>query len=330
MSPGVTTRSQRLGVVAVAAAVVVACSSSSSGGGAAVDAGPRPDVGTSSSASAHTGSESGPKRSGSSTGTSASTGAFDGGTPHDGGRRKDGASHTDSGGSPSACTSADAVFTTSEAEGQWSNGGYFIRNDAWNSDAGPQTLYACSYHDWSVVAKEASTTDVKTYPDVQMDFQETGAATGSGVPISSFSSITSAFAETSPHVGIYEDAYDIFVNGASLVGPGTTEIMVWVDNYGQTPAGSKVSTAVSVGGRDYDVYYEADNGNGGHYIAFVADTNFSSGTVDLLAFFQYVIGQSWIPKTAPLNQICFGVEICETNDAEATFAFTDFSISTAL
>ena len=216
---------------------------------------------------------------------------------------------------------------SSDPNGQWSNGGYFIRNDAWNGDAGPQTLYACSYSSWNVVASEPSTTDVKTYPDVQMDFQENGEATGSGVPINTYHSITSTFAETSPHVGIYEDAYDIFVNSNTLVGPGTTEIMIWVDNYKQVPAGNKFASAVTLDSRTYDVYYEADNGNGGHYIAFEANTNVTSGTVDLLAFFNYAIQQNWIPDTAPLNQICFGVEICETNGAQATFEFTDFSIS---
>ena len=220
------------------------------------------------------------------------------------------------------------MFTSAEAQGQWSNGGYFIRNDAWNSDAGPQTLYACSYHSWNVVASEPSTTDVKTYPDVQMDFQESGATTGSGVPIDSLSSVASTFAEMSPHVGIYEVAYDMFVNSNTLVGPGTTEIMIWVENYNQAPAGQKVASAVSLDNRDYDVYYEADNGNGGHYIAFVANANFTSGSVDILAFFDYAIQQSWIPKAAPLNQIGFGVEICETNGGNATFEFTDFSIAT--
>src|SRR5580658_9393311 len=226
--------------------------------------------------------------------------------------------------STSVCTDAGIAFTTSDPNGQWLNAGdgYFIRNDAWNSDAGPQTLSACSYSSWNVVASEPSTTDVKSYPDVQMDFQESGASTGSGVPISSFHSITSTFAETSPHVGIYEDAYDIFVNSTTLVGPGTTEIMIWVDNYNQAPAGSKVATAVSLDNRAYDVYYEADNGNGGHYVAFVANVNFTSGTVEILSFFNYAIQQSWIPSTAPLNQICFGVEICETNGANATFGST--------
>jgi hypothetical protein len=161
-----------------------------------------------------------------------------------------------------------------------------------------------------------------------MDFQQSGAATGSGVPINSFHAVTSTFAETSPHVGIYEDAYDIFVNSSTLVGPGTTEIMIWVDNYGQVPAGNKVASAVPLDGRAYDVYYEADNGNGGHYVAFVANVNFVAGTVNLLSFFDYAVQETWIPATAPLNQICFGVEICETNGGPATFEFTDFSITT--
>jgi hypothetical protein len=260
---------------------------------------------------------------------SSSGGSGSGGAGSSSGSSSSGGSSAGDGGIASAvCTDANLAFTTSDAQGQWKSGGYFIRNDAWNSDAGPQTLSACSYHSWNVVANEPSTTDAKTYPDVQMDFQKSGAADGSGVPLDSYKSITSTFAETSPHVGIYEDAYDIFVNSNTLVGPGTTEIMIWVDNYNQVPAGTKVSTAVSLDNRAYDVYYQADNGNGGHYIAFVANVNFSSGTVDILSFLNYAIQESWIPSTAPLNQICFGVEICETNGGNATFEFTDFSIST--
>jgi hypothetical protein len=300
--------------------VAVACSSSTgseSGSSSLTGSSRSSSMGSSSQAtlsSSHSSSSSG---TGSVSSTASSSAASSGSS-----------SETGSGISSSTCSDASAAFTTSEADGQWTDGAYFIRNDAWNGDAGPQTLYACSYHSWNVVANEPSTTDVKTYPDVQMDFQETGTSTGSGVPISSFNSITSTFAETSPHVGIYEDAYDIFVNSSTLVGPGTTEIMIWVDNYNQVPAGNKVATAVSLDGRTYDVYYEADNGNGGHYIAFVASTNFTSGTVDILAFFNYAIQKTWIPAMAPLNQICFGVEICETNGAGATFEFTDFSIST--
>jgi hypothetical protein len=231
--------------------------------------------------------------------------------------------------SSSVCTDAGAAYTLSDPEGELSIGGYWIRNDVWNTDAGPglQTLSACSYNSWSVVAQEPNTPLVKSYPDVQMDFSAGGAGNGTGVPINSFSSITSTFAETSPHMGRYDDAYDIFLNSNAIDGPGTTEIIIWVDNYQQVPSGTQLMTAVPLDNRNYDVYYEADNGNGGHYIAFVANQNFTYGTVNIRAFFEYAIEQSWIPATAPLNQICFGVEICETGGGYATFEFTDFSIT---
>jgi hypothetical protein len=228
---------------------------------------------------------------------------------------------------PLACAPADAAFTTSDPQGQWSNGGYFVRSDAWNTDAGPQTLRACAYGSWNVVANEPDTPDVKAYPDVQMDFQASGAPDGSGVPIDSFASVTSTFAETSPHAGIYDYAYDIYVGSSTLVGPGTTEIMIWTENDGQTPVGSRVASALAVDGRTYDLYYQDDNGNGGHHATFVANASLASGTLNLLAFLDYAVQQNWIAASAALNQIAFGVEICETGGASATFEVTDFSIA---
>ena len=56
-------------------------------------------------------------------------------------------------------------------------------------------------------------------------------------PLSSFTTITSTFAETSPHVGIYEYAYDVWLNGVAR--GGSTQILVWVDNYHRVPAGTQ-------------------------------------------------------------------------------------------
>jgi hypothetical protein len=50
---------------------------------------------------------------------------------------------------------------------------------------------------------------VKTCPNVHRDYND--------VPIGSFNTITSTFAETSPHVGIYGVAYDIWTNGVPPV-----------------------------------------------------------------------------------------------------------------
>jgi hypothetical protein len=40
----------------------------------------------------------------------------------------------------------------------------------------------------------------------------------------------------------------------------------------------------------------------------------------------WTIAKGWLPAWSTLGQICFGVEIVSTDDADATFAVTAFSI----
>jgi hypothetical protein len=206
-------------------------------------------------------------------------------------------------------------FTTSDPTGGWTDGNYFVYNNMWNASSYSvqQTLNACSYHDWYVVAtmnNDSGDGAVKTYPNVHEDFSERA--------ISSFHSITSTFAEQSPHRGIYEDAYDIWLNGVAT--SGSTEVMVWTDNFNQVPAGS-VQTSASFGGRTYKVWRR------GSYIAFEADSNFSAGTVNLLAIFDWIIAKGWIASGSTLGQIDYGVELVSTDSTPATFSFTNFSIA---
>jgi len=153
---------------------------------------------------------------------------------------------------------------------------------------------------------------VKTYPNVHKDYNEPA--------ISSFSSITSSFSETSPHVGIYEAAYDIWLNG--VAGNGSTEMMIWNDNYHQVPAGSKQAT-VTFDGRSYTVWRT------GTYIAFVADSTFTSGSVDLLAMFKWLMSKGWLASNSTVGQIDYGFELVSTNGAPATFTVNNFSITSS-
>jgi hypothetical protein len=218
---------------------------------------------------------------------------------------------------PKSSSCSDPSFSTSQATGGESNGNYYLYNNMWNASgySVKQTMYVCSYHDWYVVANMNNDNGdgaVKTYPDVQSNFNEP--------KISSFHSISSTFAESSPHVGIYEDAYDIWLNG--VASSGSTEVMIWTENFHQVPSGSVMAT-VSFGGRTYKVW------KSGSYIAFVAESNFTSGTVGLLQFFNWIISKGWISSSSTLGQICYGVELVSTNSAPATFNFTDFSVSTS-
>lgn len=211
---------------------------------------------------------------------------------------------------------ASPAFVTSDANGGWSNGGYYVHNNMWNSQVtlGPETLTACSYRDWYVVSNQTNEAGaVKTYPNVHKDYDKT--------PISSLHYLTSSFAATTPHVGIYDVAYDIWLNGVAT--SGSDEIMIWTDNYKQVPAGTKADT-VTLSGHAFNVWKTKDDS----YIAFVPTSVLTSGTIDLLALFNWLIGKGWLPSNSTLGQICYGVEIVSTDGAEAKFTFSDFSIST--
>jgi len=206
---------------------------------------------------------------------------------------------------------------TSEPTGGWTDGQYFVYNDMWNASKYPvsQTLYACSYSNWYVVANMNNDTGdgaVKTYPNAHEDFSEPA--------ISSFHTISSSFSEQSPHVGIYEDAYDIWLNG--VASSSSTEVMIWTENFNQVPTGS-VEGTVTLGGRTYTAWRQ------GSYIALVATTNFSSGTVNLLQVFDWIMTKGWIPANSTLGQVDYGAEIVSTGGSPATFSFTDFSVSTS-
>jgi glycosyl hydrolase family 12 len=207
------------------------------------------------------------------------------------------------------CT--NPVFTTSRSNDGWSTNGYYVHNNMWNNGGGTQTLRACAYNNWNVTAVQPNTTSVKTYPNVHKDYDDK--------PISSFNRLTSTFGANTPHVGIYNVGYDIWLNGIAT--SGSTEVMIWTENFKQRPAGS-VQDTVTFGGHTYDVWR-----SGTRYIAFVSRTTQLSGTMDLLAMFKWLQSKSWISQTATVGQIDYGVEICSTNNAPATFNFTDFSIN---
>ncbi|MFI5306016.1 MAG: hypothetical protein ACHQ53_01610 [Polyangiales bacterium] len=270
------------------------------------------------------GSASGASGSGANGSDAGSAPVMDAGTAGAGGTRGTGGTNatSDAGGSTGAsltCANPSHVLPLNKANPQdgITLGGFYVDTDTWNAASYKvsQTMYICDYGNWYVIANmndDKGDGAVKTYPNVHEDFN-------SSPKISSFGTISSRFGHKGPHVGIYEFAYDIWLNG--IASSGSTEVMIWTDNYKQVPSGSKLDT-VTFDGQSYDVY------KSGSYIAFVDTTNVTSGTVNLLSFFNYVIGKGWIPATSTLGAIDYGVELVSTNGADATFEVDDFSLTT--
>jgi hypothetical protein len=215
----------------------------------------------------------------------------------------------------SRCT--NPYFTTSSSNGGITDGGYYVHNNLWNASPYPGTkgtTSVCSYHSWNHVATATNTGDgaVKTYPNVHKDY--------SGRTIASFPRLTSKFAAAAPPVGIYNVGYDLWINGVP-----NDEVMIWTENRGQYPAGSRVATGVSISGYTWDVY--ATSGNG--YIAFVPSNGarHTSGTIDIKAMLNYLVSKGRLSASDTVDQICYGVEIVSTAGSPATWYFTDFSIT---
>jgi hypothetical protein len=277
-----------------------------SGGSAAADGGATGGAGSGGRAGATGGAGSG-GRAGSATG-----GAGNGGGGGAGG----------GGGNPPV-TCANPAFTTADTNGGWSNGGYYVHNNVWNaSEAGPETLSACSFKNWYVRSTQPSTTSVKAYPNVHLDINNLN-----GAPINTYTTITSTFAATSPQVGIYNVAYDLWLNGVGW-GGGTTEVMIWTENHKQAPLGTTVAPQTTFGANKYDVYRYTSSSDGGvQVITLLSTPAETSGSVDLKAILNWIVSKGWITANATVNQIGYGVEICSTENQPATFYFSDFSVT---
>ena len=216
-----------------------------------------------------------------------------------------------------------ATWSSSSPDAMWSSRGYIVHNNMWNASGYrvSQTVYANSHKNWWVEAtadNRAGDGAVKTYPNVHKDYHNW--STGAEPRLRSFRSIKSTFAATSPHVGIYNVGYDIWLNGV----PGNREIMIWTENYRQVPAGSLVARGLTWSGRTWKVYATRDN----HYIAFVPNKPILRGTMRIKSMLGWLIRKGRVPARSTLGQICFGVEIVSTGGKRATFKFTDFSVTT--
>jgi len=209
---------------------------------------------------------------------------------------------------------------SSAPSGEWNtpDGRFDLFNNEWNTseDPGPQKICGNSASDWQVTSTQrAGNTAVLTYPSVQLNYNGQD-----GYPLSRFTSMTSSYAEAMHAVSgtDAEAAYDIWVNDLNK------EVMIWVDNHGQAPAGSKVATT-TFSGATWDLYETSDRS----YMAFVRQGNASSGTVDLFAALKYLQGRGDLAAGDVLWQVNFGFEICSTAGAPETFTVSNYSLTSS-
>lgn len=208
---------------------------------------------------------------------------------------------------------AGSAWSSSEKFGLWNDGGFDVYNNEWNTaEAGPQLVWADSYHRWGVQSVQPGSTSVKTYPSVQQNYPNPALRT--------VTSLTSSFDQAMPPPNLNYDAeaaYDLWLDNYKI------EVMVWVANHGQTPLGGVINHA-AISGRRYAVYQ-----GGPDVFSFVAAGKpASTGQVNLLAALQWLIRHHFLSGSDSLTQVNFGWEIASTNGVPLKFAINDYSLTT--
>jgi hypothetical protein len=209
-----------------------------------------------------------------------------------------------------ANAAATAKTCTATNGGTCDFGHWIVFNNTWGPTPGKYVIHARSQGQWSVTADQnggggCGGCAVEAYESAQWDY--------SGVRYSAIKSLSSTFRETMPTGSLRkngfdaEAAYDMFINGSD-----TDEVMVWVDNQGQTPAGSRHGVA-TIDGQRFGVYVA------GGTKSFVLRRNETHGTVNYLAILRWLHTHGMLVASDTLSQFNFGWEICDTGGKSRTF-----------
>lgn len=216
----------------------------------------------------------------------------------------------DSGSGGGICTNPFASTSVERGDINIGTSGILqVRNEAWNPDHGPQTIYACSEQSWYVTSSQPDMGGaVQTYPDSLYTIR--GSKT-----IQQYTSITSTFAEEYQNQGNWNAAYDIWLNNFSK------EVMIW-NEWNGSPGywPSQAKTAVTLDGVPYHFY------KNGTILQFFRDTEVKSGSVDILAALNWLLANKYLTSSDIPTQIEYGVEICSTVGTQR-FDTTGFTVS---
>jgi hypothetical protein len=222
-------------------------------------------------------------------------------------------------------SSSNASATDNTDPGSGEN--WWVNNDAWSGTHGPQTINVCSNSSWYATSTQPNDGDqVETYPDTEYDVG--GREHQSTIPISGWNSITSTFDESDPMNGgdSWDAAYDLWTDNWKH------ETMIWNQWAGgqgywadcangahNCPSGGDPQ-ALMLGGVPYHFFAN------GAELMFFRDNQVSSGSVDILAAYQWEVAHGFASAGDIPTQIEYGTEISYTTGQE-TFNVTGLSVN---
>lgn len=208
-----------------------------------------------------------------------------------------------------------ATWTSSDKWATWSNGGYYIENDVWGSNPGPQVIWANSYSSWGVWANHTGG-GIKSYPNVDKSVN---------IKVLSLKNASSSFNATTASGSVYDLAYDIWLNNSQY------EVMIWTNWSNTKPiaasydaSGNAIPTVynASIGGRTYNVYIRWNGSNA--VISFLATSKTNSATIDIKSVLRWINSKGWY-NNPTLSKIQFGWELITTPSGGGNYQINSYS-----
>jgi hypothetical protein len=186
---------------------------------------------------------------------------------------------------------------------------YIVMNNEWGADI-PQCINVTS-GGFALTANHSRPTNgaPASYPAIYVGCHYTACSTGTNLPmqVSEIKSVTSSISYSYPGSGIYDAAYDIWLDPTPKKDAvNKQEVMIWFNRQGQIqPVGSKVASA-TIGGRTWEVW--TGNNGANDVVSYVAPSPIKSWNFSILDFINDTKTRSGVTNSWYLTSIQAGFE----------------------
>jgi hypothetical protein len=196
----------------------------------------------------------------------------------------------------------------------------FVEQDVW-TEQGSQTMDVCGIDNWRATARQsgAPATGVKTYPSSEHRYTDWSTC-ASQPRISSFNTLTGSYQHTGPDAGSWDATWDIWLDG-SVCGKPSPEVMVLTQWRAVDFPTAQLHPTIA--GTAYDLQYSTAS----HFFQFRQQTQTTSGTVNIKAILNYLVGQGFFTSASTIVAVKYGFEVLTTYNTDQPFWLTDFSVS---